>query len=673
MVPPKKRTKLELNPLIQGAWEHYRNFVDSAEEGGGDDDEEDDANACTDGEGGDVDELLELIEMLTPMDLSPFDSSPSNKTEVLKSLGNIKSLLPILMSMSYLHLASYAISFTMFHPTTGKEDESGMKSPQYYFEQALHYWPTNPAAKSLHANYHRMNLLRSTDYICGMYVEAAASAHEWRGVALDFLQMPLESEDKEGSDDALNVKEWVELLIVNGALGVDYIADDEDEEEGAEDGGKDTEEEEDEDSGEYSFSEVEATASFMSALLLSTLGKHEEALPYLKKFELSHRIHPNVWKMAQSYQDKGTTASNEGNGKKDNNTLMTFEPRIYHGDAKNTTTSADEDYSEGVLPSTLYKRICSIFEPKAPYWDESDYNNRGYYSYFIDFDDRSNNGQSVKDRPTNVIEEVIVKHLLPLAERTLKEEHKGAPPAIVGAEWWCHTRALGANLGHQLHFDTDESLLGREKRVTHPAVSSVLYLTGGRRGKGSSKSVPSAGSTIVFNQTPESKEVASKAWIAHAKDNAFMNFPGDCLHGVLPCSGSRNGDSGKKQDNNRLTFMVGFWTRNVAKEMGNSRSLYGPCGPLPPATKEHSWVIESQNGYSNEASSDAANHRETSDIAFDNLPCAFPAWDQFETSAPSENTCSPSLVVPKGLDHRYFVNNAPHCFSQSLYEKDECF
>ena len=105
---------------------------------------------------------------------------------------------------------------------------------------------------------------------------------------LDFLEG---SEDVPKSDvKGMNVKEWVEMLIVNGALGMDFIPDEK----------KDEKNEAGSESGEYSYSEIEATAAFMAALFLSTLGKHEEALQHLKKFNLSHRIHPNVWKMAQS-------------------------------------------------------------------------------------------------------------------------------------------------------------------------------------------------------------------------------------------------------------------------------------------------------------------------------------------------------------------------------------
>ena len=77
-------------------------------------------------------------------------------------------------------------------------------------------------------------------------------------------------------------------------------------------------------------------------------------------------------------------------------------------------------------------------------------------------------------RASHVIEDVVMNHVLPLAQSQLKPGHD----PIVGFEWWVHTRSIQANLGHQLHFDTDEAFLTQEKEVTHPPVSSVLYLTG---------------------------------------------------------------------------------------------------------------------------------------------------------------------------------------------------
>ena len=234
---------------------------------------------------------------------------------------------------------------------------------------------------------------------------------------------------------------------------------------------------------------------------------------------------------------------------------------------------------------------------------------------------------------------------------------------------------LGANLGHQIHFDTDKALLAKEKKVTHPIVSSVLYLTGGKE----DSDEPKAGATIVFNQTLHSKSLKStdKAWICKPKDNAFMNFPGNLLHRVLPCKGHIGRRDPPKddiiEDRNRLTFMVGFWTRNVTEGM-DERKMYGHCGPMPPPEEEHSWVKESQMGSTRKGKVDAKEPQ--AEVKSESLPFTSPAWEELPKPDPNETASTkedPVLVVPKGLDHRYFVLNAPSCFSDSLFENEDKF
>ena len=66
-------------------------------------------------------------------------------------------------------------------------------------------------------------------------------------------------------------------------------------------------------------------------------------------------------------------------------------------------------------------------------------------------------------------------------------------------------------------------------------MSSVRYLTGGAHGQQSAASP--GGSTIVFDQTPDAKTIAPKIWASQARNNSFMMFPGNLLHGVLPRPG----------------------------------------------------------------------------------------------------------------------------------------
>ena len=757
--------------LAKRAWDHYRNYIDGNDDddddGEEEEEEENDEDAITDSQatchngqaneyGGDIDELMELIDILlsssaaataaspspssAPMKISPLlpsdttsSSLPStnntNANPLLLLLLSTKSdygsgiancLLPILLSMTYVHLANHAVSesfmttssslsateaSTCNHQNDNSSSSVASSSPTYYFQQALHYWPTNPIALSLLANLNRMYNRSTTIDVCNMYVKAAENAAFWRKVALEYLERGEEEgangddcrgeeddEEEEMEDEDINAKEWVELLVLNGALDVDYIGKDDDDDE---DDSKITENSVKGEGGEgvqeeYSPSGVEATASFMSAFLLSTLSKHDEALFHLQKFRLSHRIHPNVWLAAAeaevSLNKQVKELSSCPSAPSSSSSLVSFPPRIY-GRGASERNSNNNDH--GLLPPELYHRLCDLFAPNAPYWKESNYDHRGYYSYFINLSDDKNSGaDSVKAHPTNIIEDVIVNHLLPLAEQVLQEKESSSsstktssppPPRIVGAEWWTHTRPLGANLGHQLHFDTDESLLEREKRVTHPIISSVLYLTGaGREGCQDGSGGGGAGSTIVFDQTPESTDVAPKAWISHPRDNSFMAFPGNLLHGVLPCSGTGcikcladTGAGAGDHDatiRHRLTFMVGFWTRNVTEGMDKDRELYTPCGQLPPPS-EHSWVLQSQQGY---GSTDVKTRpaRQTNDDnykEYDDLPSVSPAWERIICSEGGNNDSA--LIIPMGLDHRFFVRNAPHCFSESLYEK----
>ena len=273
---------------------------------------------------------------------------------------------------------------------------------------------------------------------------------------------------------------------------------------------------------------------------------------------------------------------------------------------------------------------------------------------------------------------------MPLAKQSLP---KAVADSIVGYEWWPHTRPVQANLGHNLHFDTDESLLAETGDITHPIVSSVLYLTGGA----------DSGATIVFDQTPDSKDIAKHGWKSRPQDNSYLLFPGNMLHGVLPCPGKQSNkdpssqsnsndnpsdlleqwikkDSGKEQRGetlNRLTFMVGFWTRNVPEQMKH-RTLYGPCGPIPSAT-DAAWVKQSQDLAVPNLTKAHPNH----DMKPLTVPNVSPMWDALpprkeEDTDDDKNNHPTALDIPASIDHRFFVKDPPGCFRQSLFEDDDC-
>ena len=623
--------------VVQEAWAHYRAYLESEEEA----DEEETA---------DIDELYEIIHMLegsVKTEIGEFDAQtlavdvttlPQFNLSV-DSFDNYRSLVPALLSMIHLHIGNHLISqgFEDQQENNNSEDakNDAESNPIVHLYKSMYYFPFNASTQSILANYNRMNKKDTHQSICDLYECASHNAKLMREWGISILSY----DNSHYKDDVEMYKEWIELLFLDGMCGVEYIGEDEEEEQG-EGGEGDTDKSNcetkdsnnEENSEEYSMSNVESVSSFMAALLNSTLGKYDKAMTHLRKFKVSHRIHPNVWSFSMSSVKNNQVKSDlyNVNGSSD----LIFAPKIFR---------------DHVLPQHLYEKMCDVFKPGSAYWRESNYQNRGYYSFFNDFNEKT------ISNPSNLIEDVVVNHLLPIVKQEIPEKAKD----IVGFEWWTHSRPLSANLGHQLHFDTDEALLDQKKEVTHPFVSSVLYLTGNK-----DEHQTTAGSTIVFDQTPDSQNVASKAFVSHAHDNSYMIFPGNCLHGVLPCPG---GNSKAEADSvERLTFMVGFWTRHVPDNIKEEK-LYSPCGPLPPKTNYHSWVSEICHEYKNESIRKQIESRKMNGII---VPFVEPAWETFGGYEKKEKGC---LEIPCTLDHRFFVDGAPHCFRDSLFKSDETF
>lgn len=676
--PSKKKTKLSddsqksLAEAAATAWEHYRNYNQSVEEdiNGGD---------------GDTDELEELLNVVLKPHLK--DIQPLKSLKDLDQKCSVQSLLPVLISVAYFHLADVKIGEYLEWKQQQQEDaktenEELSGKCQELVEKSLHWYPENASMWSMGANFGRMFRVLSPSDICKWYettVECAGSVREESLMLVD---------DK--ADTSPEAKEWIELLLLNHVAGVEYEVDEEEEEEeegeeeeGEEKEGEDEtdkaddnkkeskkrkaedEEEEDiekeEEEGYFSTSSVEGTARFMAAMLHSTAGRQDVAKEHLQHFPITHRIHPNLW---QPPADKSSE-------EKSDKVVRHQSP-------------------DGVIPKELYQRLCQVFAPKAAYWQESDYNHRGYYSYFHDKPKEKAEGESWK--VDNLMDDVIWNHLYPLLANKKSE--------IVGAEWWVHTRAIQANLGHNLHFDTDESLLAQEEQITHPIHSSVLYLTGGKTG----------GATVVFDQTPDAEEVASKAWRCVPEDNSWMVFNGDLLHGVLPCPGvkkDKEEESGaesikeqwvdpeadKEELPHRLTLMVGFWTRRVPDKM-KEQPLYCPCGALPPRPskeekkkeekgdddeeeeeeeQQHTWVEELHEGYDDDKPKLV---KPQATVITTTVPVISPAWETLKPLAEAEKeedqgSGSSLLGIPRTIDHRFFVKDAPKCFRDSLFEKND--
>ena len=349
MSPPlQKKAKVDLDQLCSECWEHYRNFLDSLEEA------EDQ---------GDIDELQEIIEITSShIKKSNIDYKDSETLEERATCWkDVVGLLPILMSVAYYHLADFAISEYL---SADSQDEASALEIQRLLNNSLEYFPENVAAWSMGANFGRMSHRLSLVNIRNWYERAVLYSSKLRAYSLAVLE-----------DDSIEdnlVKEWIELLLLNQVLGVEFegIEEGEDEEE---------EEEEGEEEGQYSSSAVESTARFMCAMLWSREGNHDRALSHIEKFPLTHRLHPNVWSIPNTIIDKPASKA----------------PLIFRPE-------------QGLLPERLYQSMKKVFGPDAVYWKESNYASRGYYSYFMEY--------SKGKRPGNLIEEVIVNHLLPRGE-----------------------------------------------------------------------------------------------------------------------------------------------------------------------------------------------------------------------------------------------------------------
>jgi hypothetical protein len=514
-----------------------------------------------------------LVQVIETSSIQPFQESLSSiQTPTADMIG-------ILVSIVYYQMASTAIEEYLHGDKT--------QQPHVFITKSLEYYPFNAACRSLAANFWRITNELPRETVTSWYQQAARDAKQVRQTTLELL------ESDHVHDSA---KEWMELLLLQQVVDVEYNEDDDEN-----------------DNGSFSASTVEGTARFMAAILLSRDGHHDVALKHLQSFSLTHRLHPNVWTGQDDTLARSMIA---------------------------TTTLTPPVSFHGVLPPKLYEKMCNTFAPDALFWKESDYDNMGYYSFLVDIDE----GTTVK----NLIDHVVLDHLLPLVQEVLGEKAN----AICAYEWWAHSRH--ASLGHALHFDTDKATIDNGETVHHPILSSVLHLTG--------DATATSGATIVLDQAPNSRS-AQVCWRSVPQQNTFMVFPGDLLHGVLPCPGSDK--RGETCNNRRLTFMVGFKTRSVPDQR-RGKALYGPCAPLPPDTE--AWVKEIQSGYEDQHA--GKMEVRVAGIEMKELPCVTPAWEEIATS--DDEGSDPPLELPQSIDQRFFIKGEPaEYFRQSLFEHDD--
>jgi hypothetical protein len=145
-------------------------------------------------------------------------------------------------------------------------------------------------------------------------------------------------------------------------------------------------------------------------------------------------------------------------------------------DAKPATTGdssktpASFQIPEGLLSKDVYERLCTVFAPGAAYWRESDYETRGYYSYFMD-------KLPLDQAPANLFERVMNEDLLPLAENS---REKRRPPNSVLSYGWC-TRDPSTPISDTTSISTRTKHCCRKRARSLDLLSSVLYLTVGEQ------------------------------------------------------------------------------------------------------------------------------------------------------------------------------------------------
>ena len=517
-------------------------------------------------------------------------------------------------------------------------------------------------------------------------------------------------------------------------------------EEGEEVGEEEEEEEEGESDWFASFVvgprvECVAQASYMCALMLHQLDRGSEAARYLRRFDIRHRLAPHVWALVNHNEIKAdvdveATDGTEAAGAPEATDAAAAAPSTAAAATKATKATkearkargsaavADERASgkgasgegacggraadgeggvvvrwEGGVAPELLRRLKAAFTQDSPFWRETDYAERGYFSFWHD----------AAMPPRTVVDELAMA-LLPLT---------GHAERIVGFEWWVHTRAEARSIGHQMHFDTEEASLAAG-RLVHPLVSSVTYLSGGGR----------SDPTVVFNQRVGDLG-ADHAHVSHPKADCVLMFPGDRLHCVCPsaplaeplaattaaappaalpaaqspaagrnkrrktgaagghgaaaqaassasaasagrATGASSGLANPSRHPQRVTLMIGFWAEDVASIV--RREPLGACGPVPRPTRTCTWprlltAATAAPTAAAQAAGAATSARRVAvprvEAPWEAVPPAAPDGSGGAVPAEEEDPWS-GLEIPEARNHRFFLRSMAEFREQLL-------
>jgi len=462
-------------------------------------------------QGGNDDDLRSILEQLK-------DQVPNSLP--LDKLTTKRALTPLFISAVSFLLAEKAVNAFMENPFNDK----GMEQVEEHCGTCLAYFCSNAAAWVLGANFARVSKKLNAAQIAAWYEHAADTADACRtaGIAL------MESTNIDAS-----TKEWVEVLLLNHAAGVESF---EKMAEAASVASNDVPEAARTSSGDvskgssksssssgkghrktdtslslttgddpWSCSSVEATARFMGAMLPSIAGDHATALVSLRRFPITHRLSSAMWTGENETAEQ--IATNSDGSKCSSESLSTM--------LANQTEPSSYKREGGLLPSTLYQSLCQVFGADAPYWKESDSANREYFSFWGDLPKEG-------EPPRNLVEDAVVNYLLPLVRRQLSADQA---TQICGYEWWVVSNPSDDDFGTKLHFEHDNALKDLYQKNIKPFLSSVLYLSG---------HTPTSGASIVLDQTRESTEDAEYGYRNSPTENSLLVFSGDLLSGTLP-------------------------------------------------------------------------------------------------------------------------------------------
>ena len=317
-------------------------------------------------------------------------------------------------------------------------------------------------------------------------------------------------------------------------------------------------------------------------------------------------------------------------------------------DRRRVCAAADADASapavfHDAVPRAAAAQLRAAFAPDAPYWHETGYarasSERAYFTFGVGDLPALVAGERA---PADAVE-ALIRRLAPLAQAYL--DARRAPARCAGAsgaggqqlcecEWWIHARPSGGRSpGHQLHFDAEERTmeLSGGRSVVHPAVSSVVYLSGG------DGSVDAPGDpTVVLDQTLGGAP-ARRAWVVHPRARSFMVFDGDRLHGVLP--GGRRGGGGEPYESGpdvlnsglpaaqRLTLLIAWYAEGqpLLREASGSKRARALTarGSIPRPTRSRTWPRALQL----EADDAASAQAEEAEPAEWRPPAISPAWE----------------------------------------------